>query len=189
MKSNVSITAVKSQFVIFGLDETGKPKAGRFPQSQAEAAKEAAASMKLQIEEIVAPHADDILKRLPAGRIHGQGKALIPYVKQELYDQLKAVVNAKPAQDESTGTALEKSLAIAKAAMASALPKDWESIAPGHMVILEESLPAGWYAAIVIARKNEQLTLRLRDYPSEHDSRSHLGDHFEAPVEPPQTDR
>jgi hypothetical protein len=33
------------------------------------------------------------------------------------------------------------------------------------LVLLQESLPAGWYEAVVIARDNEQLTLRLRDYP------------------------
>ena len=33
------------------------------------------------------------------------------------------------------------------------------------MVLLQENLAAGWYEAVVIARDNEQLTLRLRDYP------------------------
>jgi hypothetical protein len=165
MKTNPSTTTIKSQFVIFGLDQSGKPQAGRFPQSQAEAAKEAAASTKMRIEEIVAPHAEEILTKLPAGRIHGKGKALIPYIKQQLYDQLIVAVSAKPATEEPTGTALQKSLANAKAAMASALPKDWDSIAPGHLVLIEESSPSEWYPAIVIDRKNEQLTLRARDYP------------------------
>jgi hypothetical protein len=164
MKTNANQTD-RPQLVIYGLDETGKPKAGRFAFNHAEAAKEAAASMKLTVQEVVPPQANEAMKKLPVGRIHARGKAFIPYIKRELYDQLCAAFSEKPAKEEAPGTAIERSLSIAKTEQTSALPTDWESIAPGHLVLLQESLPAGWYEAVVIARENELLTLRLRDYP------------------------
>src|SRR5437667_4196364 len=38
-------------------------------------------------------------------------------------------------------------------------------IAPGHLVIAQESLANGWCEAIVLDRKGHMLTLRFRDYP------------------------
>ena len=41
----------------------------------------------------------------------------------------------------------------------------WDEIAPGHLVIAQESLVNGWWEAIVLDRKDDLLTLRFRDYP------------------------
>jgi hypothetical protein len=49
---------------------------------------------------------------------------------------------------------------------ARGLPQSWDEIAPGHLVIAHESLEYGWWEAIVVARKDDVLTLRYRDYPS-----------------------
>ena len=49
--------------------------------------------------------------------------------------------------------------------VASGLPKTWDEIAPGHLVIAEESLENGWWHAIVLSRNGDMLTLRFRDYP------------------------
>jgi hypothetical protein len=49
--------------------------------------------------------------------------------------------------------------------VASGLPKSWDDIAPGHLVIAQESLEHGWWEAIVIARNGDMLTLRFREYP------------------------
>jgi hypothetical protein len=48
---------------------------------------------------------------------------------------------------------------------ARGLPRTWDEIAPGHLVIAQESLEYGWWEAIVIARKDDVFTLRFRDYP------------------------
>jgi hypothetical protein len=49
--------------------------------------------------------------------------------------------------------------------VATGLPKSWDDIAPGHLVIAQESLEHGWWEAIVIARNVDMLTLRFREYP------------------------
>lgn len=169
MKTTTNTTTTKPQLIIYGLDETGKPKAGRFTPSHADAAKEAAAAMKLTAIEATGPRADDILRKLSVGRIHARGKAFIPFIKRDLYDQICSV-NGEPNAKGKEGPALssppiEQSLSTAKASQASALPRDWDRIDAGHMVLLQESLAAGWFEAIVISRDNESLTLRLRDYP------------------------
>ena len=49
--------------------------------------------------------------------------------------------------------------------VARGLPRNWDEIAPGHLVIAQESLDNGWWEAIVLDRKDDMLTLRFRDYP------------------------
>lgn len=162
MKANSPNT--NNQLIVFGLDDTGKPKAGRFTHKEAEAAKEAAASMKLTLREFAPSEAEDLMKQIPVGRIHARGRAFISYIKQELYDRLIAETKKQPEQG-TAGSALEQSLSRIRADHASALPSSWDAIAPGHLVLLQESLPAGWFEAVVVSRDKEQLTLRFRDYP------------------------
>jgi hypothetical protein len=47
----------------------------------------------------------------------------------------------------------------------SGLPKSWDEITPGHLVIAQETLEYGWWEAIVIERNGDMLTLRFRDFP------------------------
>jgi hypothetical protein len=49
--------------------------------------------------------------------------------------------------------------------VALGLPRSWDEIAAGHLVIAQESLDYGWWEAIVIDRKGDTFTLRYRDYP------------------------
>jgi hypothetical protein len=172
MKANSPNT--NSQFIVFGLDDTGKPKAGRFTHKEAEAAKAAATSMKLNIREFTSAEAEDLMKQIPVGRIHAKGKAFIPFIKQELYDMLSAEASKTPATQEATSSTLEQSLARAKTAQASALPTSWDTIAPGHMVLFCELPGDGFYEAVVIKRDNEILTMRFRDFPKHQTIRTHI---------------
>jgi hypothetical protein len=45
------------------------------------------------------------------------------------------------------------------------LPASWDQIEVGHMVIAAEGQP--YYAAIVVARDGDMLTLKWRDYPQD----------------------
>jgi hypothetical protein len=163
----------KIQVIVFGLDETGKPRAGRFSAKEAEAAKEAAASAKLTLWETTASTTDGFIKEIPVGRIHGKGSAIIPYVKQALYDQLVAAAT-KASETEPTASALAQSLARAKAEHASALPASWDAIAPGHAVLYMELAGDGFYEAIVVKREDEHLTLRFRDFPKHQTIHTHI---------------
>jgi hypothetical protein len=45
------------------------------------------------------------------------------------------------------------------------LPRTWDELAPGHLVIAKESLELGWWEAIVLERTGDLVTVKYRDYP------------------------
>ena len=49
--------------------------------------------------------------------------------------------------------------------VATGLPRTWDDIAPGHLVLAQEALDYGWWEAIVLGRTGDMFTLRFRDYP------------------------
>jgi hypothetical protein len=49
--------------------------------------------------------------------------------------------------------------------VARGLPRSWDDIGPGHLVIAQESLDYGWWEAIVLDRNGDTFTVRYRDYP------------------------
>ncbi len=48
---------------------------------------------------------------------------------------------------------------------ARGLPRTWDEIGPGHLVITQESQSHGWWEAIVIDRKAEVFKLQYREFP------------------------
>ena len=81
----------------------------------------------------------------------------MPNVRQSLYSQIIVALAVEPQaavgkdQDEPP--------------VATGLPRTWDDIAPGHLVIAQEGLDHGWWEAIVIGRNGDMFTLRFRDYP------------------------
>jgi hypothetical protein len=45
------------------------------------------------------------------------------------------------------------------------LPKSWDEVAPGHLVIAKETLEIGWWEAVVVERNGDLVTVKYRDYP------------------------
>jgi hypothetical protein len=111
-------------------------------------------------------------------------RVFVPNIKRELYDQIleAARIADEKSDAEIEAGAAEQSVAVksmiaqADAALAevrtvspvtSGLPRSWESIAVGHMVLVHESPTDGWWEATVLKREDEILTLRFRDYPKQ----------------------
>src|SRR3981189_2315380 len=76
--------------VLFGLDDHGKPKAARFPEKQADLATKAAGPLKLHVLPIIGASVSDLAGRVPAGRIHANGRGFVPYIRRDLYGKLVA---------------------------------------------------------------------------------------------------
>ena len=124
--------------------------------------------------------------KLPVGRIYARGKAFIPNIKRDLYDDLLAALASGKQEDHPKaepssaplGDREINGVAHAPAAimppLASGLPQNWESIASGNMVLADEGGGEGWWEAIVIARDNEIVTLRYRDYPKAPKFQRHI---------------
>jgi hypothetical protein len=43
------------------------------------------------------------------------------------------------------------------------LPRTWDEIVPGHLVIARETLEVGWWEAVVVERNGDLVTVRYRD--------------------------
>ena len=100
-----------------------------------------------------------LAKKLPVGRLYANGRGFVPNVRQELYSKVLVALVVEP---KAATSAAEDSTSMP---VASGLPRNWDEIEPGHLVIAQESHENGWWEAIVIERKADMLTLRFRDFP------------------------
>jgi hypothetical protein len=150
--------------VLFGTDEHGKPRAAWFEAANPDLITKAAAAMKLQLFRPLTASQIELAKKLPVGRIHANGTGFVPAIRGDLYSELKLA--AEPSQQSGTTASPDAaSPAAAPATPAHGLPKDWDSIEVGQLVIAHENMIEGWWEAIVVANDNDMLTLRWRDYP------------------------
>jgi hypothetical protein len=151
-KSGPTKPPVRS-YILAGADEYAKPRAARFSGEDPALLAKAAETMHLRLVEITEPEVAEIAALLPAGRLHANGKGLVPYVKGDVYSELLFAaltplppqINADPAPQD--------------------LPRTWDDVASGHLVIAKESLELGWWEAIVLERTGDLVTIKYRDYP------------------------
>jgi hypothetical protein len=147
-------SAAAGKVVVFGLDSNWRPHAAWFPQTLADQARTAANQLRLNVIEVANGTAADLVAKLPAGQIHAAGPAMVPPIREDLYEKIVATINPRgeAGQDPGAPTVID-------------LPETWAAIKPGHVVLAQDSLIQGWYEAIVVGRTGDKLTLRSRDYP------------------------
>jgi len=151
-KSAPTQPRVKS-YILLGADEYAKPRAARFSGEDPALLAKAAETMHLRLVEITEPEVAEIAAVLPAGRLHANGKGLVPYVKGDVYTELMCTaLTSKPPQPNPDPAPQD-------------LPRSWDDLAPGHLVIAKESLELGWWEAVVVERTGDLVTVRYRDYP------------------------
>jgi hypothetical protein len=152
---------------VFGLDEDGKPRGARFPEFN-EKVVSAAAQMKLASVHPASPAVTEIGMKLPVGRLYASGKAFVPPIRRDLLGKLKAALevpgDVSHVQEPAPAPSPDKTKA--GGVVAAGLPRTWESIDVGQLVLVEDDDPGfGWWPCLVIKREHQVLTLRLRDYP------------------------
>ena len=156
--------------VLFGIDSNGKPKGARFGKDHASLAIKAASQLQLRVLSGNDPKVAELVTRLPVGRIHATGRTFVPFIRRDLYDKLVA---AAPNGNHHEGTSAPPSGSIgaggAKPPGGSSptLPKTWQEISLGDLVVAHQTPDDGWYEAIVAEMNGNMLTLRWRDYPKE----------------------
>lgn len=166
---------------VIGLDANGKPRGARFAELK-DSIVSAAMDLKCRVL-INPPEAVSALgMKLPVGRVYGGGKVVklfVPNIRRELYDKIleaagplaeeSAAERADvPQASENTQAKSETDAAtddVRFSPVTSGLPRSWEEITVGHMVLAHESPDDGWWEAVVIKREGEILTLRYRDAP------------------------
>ena len=180
--NEVGPEAVYPLFVL-GLDDSGKPRGARFAELN-DIIVSTAMDMKCAILVGAPVEVTSIAMKLPIGRVYASGKAFIPNIRRDLYDSIREAVKVSDERFDAEAklAAVETSISIkatlkaadaalaeirCKSPMVSGLPRTWEDIGVGHMVLSHESLDDGWWEAVVINRDDDILTLRFRDYPKQ----------------------
>jgi len=157
--------ATLDKLFVFGIDETGKARGARFAEFNSKIAT-VAAEMKLTSVHPASAAFTEIGMKLPAGRLYASGKAFVPPIRRDLCEKLKAALAAPGDESHAHGP-----LPAGKPGSVGAggLPRDWDSIAVGHVVLVEDDSPEdyGWWPCVVLSRDDQILTLRLRDYPKQ----------------------
>jgi hypothetical protein len=145
-----------AKVVVFGIDSAWKPRAAWFPKAQAEQARAAAKQLRLNVIEVTNGIAADLIAKLPAGQIHAAGPAMVPPIREDLYEKIVATINSRGEAGKEPGEPI-----------LTDLPETWAAIKPGHLVIARGILVDGWCESIVVGRTGDKLTLRWRDYPGD----------------------
>ncbi len=142
-----------TKVVVFGVDDDCRPHAAWFPKTDADRARSAAKQLRLNVVEVRNGGAADLIAKLPPGRIHANGPGVVPVVREDLYDKVIAALNSRGEAGREPGEPV-----------ATDQPATWDGIKPGHVVLAQDALVEGWWAAVVVNRTGDKLTLRWRDY-------------------------
>jgi hypothetical protein len=158
---------------VFGIDDQGKPRGARFTKHH-DGIVSAALDLHLNAVISASPAFAEAARKLPEGRLYTSGKALIPNIKQALHDELFQIVGqpddtSQVCRLNPQGSQISGDPAAAPvrcmSPITSGLPRSWEAIDVGAMVLAQESPTDGWWEAVVIKREDDILTLRYRDAP------------------------
>jgi hypothetical protein len=156
-KGNANTQKSTSAVIVLGYDDQQKPRGARFVDANPSLVAKAAEAMDLNLYNAANGELADLAKKLPVGRLYSTGKGFVPNIRQSLYSEIVAVLAGAP------GAARGKDEDLPP--VASGLPKTWNDIGPGHLVIAQESHDNGWWEAVCIKRDGDMLSLRFRDYP------------------------
>jgi hypothetical protein len=152
-------TAATLPLIVLGFDDQQKPRGARFVDAKPDLVTKAADAMGFKVYEATPPEVAEYAKKLPLGRLYANGRGFVPNVRQDLYSDLVVALALEPQ------AALSKNGDNNGLPVALGLPRSWDEIDPGHLVIAQESLDYGWWEAIVLDQQGDTFTLRYRDYP------------------------
>ncbi len=160
------------ELLVLGCGDDGKPCAARFPTAQANLVGKAAKLMGLTVVKGATPALADLVKKLPVGRLYANGTGFVPPVRRDYYAKLLEAAGLSDLAGAGNGGTGGKNSPPGSsgppdqaAVPAPGLPKDWDGIEVGHLVIAQCSLDEGWWEAIVTKKEGDLLTVKWRDYP------------------------
>ncbi|MBD8685999.1 MULTISPECIES: hypothetical protein [unclassified Rhizobium] len=153
--------------IILGRDDKRKPHASFFPATDTRPAEKAAELMGMFALKVETDEVRSFLTRLPQGKLFESGKAFVPFVKQELYNEIATHLSDEERERlEQPRAAPETPPAfITHPVRPKNLPDSFDKIVVGSVVLATEAPLEGWYEAKVLEVKAEgSLRLQWRDY-------------------------
>jgi hypothetical protein len=162
-----STNACPTPLVLFGIDNRGKPKGARFGREHASLAMKAATQLQLEVLASNDPKVAEIAAGLPVGRVHATGRTFVPFIRRDLYDQLLAAAGNGTAHSPSSSGGSSGASGSTPGGSAPRLPRNWQEIGIGDLVVANQDRWEGWYEAIVVEQNGDMFTLRWRDNPRE----------------------
>ena len=157
--STAPATTASPPLIVLGYDDDQKPRGARFDHDKPNLVTKAAEFLDLKVYQATSEDVAAVAEKLPVGRLYANGRGFVPNIRQDLYSEVLATLALEP----QAALSLENDKDSLPAARG--LPRTWDEIEPGHLVIAQESLDNGWWEAIVLERKDDVFTLRFRDYP------------------------
>jgi hypothetical protein len=155
--SAAAAIAASPTLIVLGFDDQQKPRGARFVDAKPDLVTKAADLLGFKVFQATPPEVAEIAGKLPLGRLYANGRGFVPNIRQSLYSDLVVVLGQEPdAALSRNGNGLPVALG---------LPRSWDELAPGHLVIAQEALEYGWWEAIVLDRQGDTFTLQYRDYP------------------------
>jgi hypothetical protein len=79
-KANAAAKQSTAPLIVLGYDENYKPRAARFPATDAELVAKAAQLMDLKVYEAASEDLAALAKKLPVGRLYGNGRGFCSYL-------------------------------------------------------------------------------------------------------------
>jgi hypothetical protein len=167
-KKATEASGTTSKFIyVFGAHDGGKPRGARFSLQDVDKIMEAVRELKLAMGEDHSPRMAELGMKLPLGRIYARGKAFIPFIRKELFEQLRDAQFGPPSAPAG------KEIPQSDIAYADS-PTSWKEITLGNEVIAHATHIEGWWEATVVARDGDTITLKWTDYPEEGQVRRHI---------------
>jgi hypothetical protein len=158
-KSSAAAAISVSPLIVLGFDEQQKPRGARFLDAKPDLVTKVADLLGFKVYEASSEDVAEYAKKLPLGRLYANGRGFVPNIRQSLYSDLVVILGQEP-QAALTKTGDKDRLPAARG-----LPRSWDEIGPGHLVIAQEALEYGWWEAIVLDRQGDSFILQYRDYP------------------------
>jgi hypothetical protein len=158
-KSSNARPAATLPLIVLGFDEQQKPRGARFVDAKPDLVTKAADLLGFKVYEASSEDVAEYAKKLPLGRLYANGRGFVPNIRQSLYSDLVVILGQEP------DAALSQNGDKDSLPAARGLPRSWDEIGPGHLVIAQEALEYGWWEAIVLDRQGDTFILQYRDYP------------------------
>ena len=95
-KAATKESTAAAPLIVLGYDENHKPRAARFPATDAALVAKAAQLMDLKVYQATTEDLAALAKKLPEGRLYGNGRGFVPNVRQSLYSEIIVTLAVEP---------------------------------------------------------------------------------------------